>query len=183
GFDHALSAMVRDLPGGLKQGLALAAATLHDPEIIFLDEPTAGVAPAARERFWGLIRRLTGSGKTVLVTTHYMDEAEQCGRIALMRSGKLIALDEPEALKSHAFPEPLVEIEPGPGAPEGWLEGLRRDPAVLALKPHGLRWHASVADAAAVSQLTRALAPGVLVRAIRPSLEDVFIRLVEGAER
>jgi ABC-2 type transport system ATP-binding protein len=183
GFDQPVSTLVRDLAGGYKQELSLAAAMLHDPEVVFLDEPTAGVAPAARARFWTLIRGIAAGGKTVFVTTHYMDEAEQCGRIALMRAGALIALDEPEALKSRAFPEPLVEIETGPGAPPGWLEALRRDPSVLALKPHGLRWHASVADDAAVARLARSLPPGASVRAIRPSLEDVFIRLVEGGSR
>jgi ABC-2 type transport system ATP-binding protein len=183
GFDQPVTTLVRDLAGGYKQELSLAAAMLHDPEVVFLDEPTAGVAPAARARFWTLIRKIAASGKTVFVTTHYMDEAEQCGRIALMRAGRLIALDEPEALKAHAFPEPLVEIEPAAGAPEGWLESVRRDPAVQELKPHGLRWHASVADAAAVERLTKSLSPAASVRAIRPSLEDVFIRLVEGADR
>lgn len=183
GFDQPVSTMVRDLAGGYKQELSLAAAMLHDPEVVFLDEPTAGVAPAARVRFWTLIRAIAASGKTVFVTTHYMDEAEQCGRIALMGAGRLIALDEPAALKRSAFPEPLLELDPGPGAPEGWLEAARRDPSVLALKPHGLRWHASVADAAAAARLTAALSPGVAARAIEPSLEDVFIRLIEEGGR
>src|SRR5208283_1687374 len=86
-FDRSIHDMVSDLPGGTKQQVSLAAALLHDPEIIFLDEPTAGVSPASRIRFWSLIRKLSDSGKTVFVTTHYMDEAEQCGRIALMREG------------------------------------------------------------------------------------------------
>ncbi len=183
GFDQPVTTLVRDLAGGYKQELSLATAMLHDPEVVFLDEPTAGVAPATRVRFWGLIRKIAAAGKTVFVTTHYMDEAEQCGRIALMRGGKLIALDVPEALKDHAFPEPLLELEAEAGAPADWVESLRRDPAVLALKPHGLRWHASVADAAAAARVTAALAPGVVARPIRPSLEDVFIRLVEGGDR
>jgi ABC-2 type transport system ATP-binding protein len=81
-FSKPRNTLVRDLPGGIKQQVSLAASILHDPEIIFLDEPTAGVTPAARARFWALIRKLSGNGKTVFVTTHYMDEAEQCGRIA-----------------------------------------------------------------------------------------------------
>src|ERR1700733_3990292 len=104
--------MVQDLPGGIKQQVSLAASLLHDPEIVFLDEPTAGVTPAARARFWALIREIAGRGKTVFVTTHYMDEAEQCGRIALMRSGELIALDTPAGLKKSAFPLPMFEFEP-----------------------------------------------------------------------
>lgn len=183
GFDQPVSTLVRDLAGGYKQELSLAAAMLHDPEVVFLDEPTAGVAPAARARFWVLIRRIADSGKSVFVTTHYMDEAEQCGRIALMRAGHLIALDEPAALKRQAFPAPLVELEAGPDAASDWVEQLRGLKTLSGLKPYGLRWHAGVADAAAVAGLKRALPPGVSVREIRPSLEDVFIRLVEGTDR
>ena len=183
GFDQPTKTLVRDLAGGYKQELSLAAAMLHDPEVVFLDEPTAGVSPAARARFWGLIGAIAGSGKTVFVTTHYMDEAEQCGRIALMSSGRLIALDAPNSLKESAFPEPLVELEASPSAAAGWVESLRLDPAVKSLKAHGLRWHASVRDAESLRRLTSSLAPGVTVRAVRPSLEDVFIRLVEAVEK
>ncbi len=180
GFDHPLGAMVRDLPGGLKQELALAAAILHDPEIIFLDEPTAGVAPAARERFWGLIGRLTDSGKTVLVTTHYMDEAEHCGRIALMRAGRLIALNTPEALKSLAFPGPMLEATTEDPRVVSELSGR---PGVLSVQPYGMRWHLSLQDKTAWKSLAATLPPGLTLRHIAPSLEDVFIRLVEGGER
>ncbi|WP_413574582.1 ABC transporter ATP-binding protein [Bdellovibrio sp. HCB290] len=103
-FQRDENTMVRDLPGGIKQQVSLVASVLHDPKVVFLDEPTAGVSPAFRQRFWGLIRELAGSGKTVFVTTHYMDEAEQCGRIALMKDGQLIALDSPVNLKKHSFP-------------------------------------------------------------------------------
>src|SRR5260221_9924907 len=102
GFDQPAATLVRDLPGGYKQEVSLAAAMLHGPEIVFLDEPTAGVAPASRERFWNLIKKIAGEGKTVFVTTHYMDEAEQCGRIALMGEGRIIALDTPAGLKKQA---------------------------------------------------------------------------------
>src|SRR5207248_2666954 len=111
GFTQLPRTLVKDLPGGIKQELSLVAAMLHDPEIVFLDEPTAGVSPAARARFWALIQRLSQAGKTVFVTTHYMDEAEQCHRIALMRTGSIIALGAPEDLKNQTFPEPLIEIE------------------------------------------------------------------------
>ncbi|MFA5138450.1 MAG: ATP-binding cassette domain-containing protein [Elusimicrobiota bacterium] len=110
GFDHSLDALVQDLPGGLKQELALAASILHDPEILFLDEPTSGVSPANRARFWELIRRLTSAGKTVMVTTHVMDEAERCGRIALMRAGRLIAVDSPAALKQRTGSASLEDV-------------------------------------------------------------------------
>lgn len=113
-FKTSEDVLVKDLPGGIKQQVSLVAAVLHDPEIVFLDEPTAGVSPAFRQRFWNLIRELAQEGKTVFVTTHYMDEAEQCGRIALMRSGELIALDTPLGLKQKSFPDKdpgLVSLE------------------------------------------------------------------------
>jgi ABC-2 type transport system ATP-binding protein len=183
GFEAPPGTLVRSLPGGFKQELSLAVAMLHDPEIVFLDEPTAGVAPAARARFWGLIRRIASTGKTVFVTTHYMDEAEQCGRIALMRTGRLIALDSPAGLKSSAFPEPLYELHPLDGAPPGWTERVEADPSVIGVSPYGLRWHAGVRDEAGFRALVASLGPRVETRRIAPSLEDVFVRLVEGKDR
>ena len=183
GFDRPAGTLVRDLPGGFKQELSLAVAMLHDPEIVFLDEPTAGVAPAARARFWALIRRIAGTGKTVFVTTHYMDEAEQCGRIALMRTGRLIALDSPAGLKRSAFPEPLYELQAGEGAPAGWTDRLKADPSVVDASPYGLRWHAGARDDAAFGRLLAEWGPAVKARRIAPTLEDVFVRLVEGKER
>jgi ABC-2 type transport system ATP-binding protein len=179
GFDQPTGTLVRDLPGGFKQELSLAVAMLHDPEVLFLDEPTAGVAPASRARFWSLIRRIAGTGKTVFVTTHYMDEAEQCGRIALMRTGKLIALDSPSGLKKSAFPEPLYEVQAGEKAPGDWADRLKRDPSVIDAAPYGLRWHFGVRDEAAFRRLTAAYE----TRRIEPTLEDVFVRLVEGKDR
>jgi ABC-2 type transport system ATP-binding protein len=183
GFDQPAGTLVRNLPGGFKQELSLAVAMLHDPEIVFLDEPTAGVAPAARARFWGLIRRIAGTGKTVFVTTHYMDEAEQCGRIALMRTGRLIALDSPEGLKASSFPEPLYELQAGEGAPSGWTERVKDDPSVIDASPYGLRWHAGVRDDAGFQRLLKDLGSSVEARRIKPTLEDVFVRLVEGKDR
>jgi ABC-2 type transport system ATP-binding protein len=183
GFDRPTGTLVKNLPGGFKQELSLAVAMLHDPEIVFLDEPTAGVAPAARARFWGLIRRIAASGKTVFVTTHYMDEAEQCGRIALMRTGRLIALDSPEGLKASAFPEPLYEVQAGDGAPADWAERAKSDPSVIDASPYGLRWHFGVRDEAAFRRLTARLGPSFETRRIKPTLEDVFVRLVEGKDR
>ena len=91
--------MVKTLPAGMKQRLALGAAILHDPPVLFLDEPTSGVDPIMRRNFWELIYGLSRAGKTVFVTTHYMDEAEHCDRIALIIAGKIIALDSPSMLK------------------------------------------------------------------------------------
>jgi ABC-2 type transport system ATP-binding protein len=183
GFDKPLSSRVADLPGGIKQELALAAAILHDPEVIFLDEPTAGVSPSSRARFWALIRRITGLGKTVIVTTHYMDEAEQCGRIALMRAGRLIALGSPEELKSSAFPGPMTELDFNGAGESAFMPGLKNAAGLLELAPHGMRWHAAFSDQPAMESALSALPSSASARVIRPSLEDVFIRLVEGAER
>ena len=101
--------IVKDLPGGIKQMAALCATLLHDPALIFLDEPTAGAAPRTRADFWALIRDLAKQGKTVFVTTHYMDEAENCARIVLMDTGKIIALDTPEGLKKAFSPAKDLE--------------------------------------------------------------------------
>lgn len=183
GFDRPLSTMVASLPGGIKQELALATAILHDPEVVFLDEPTSGVAPASRARFWSLIRKVTALGKTVIVTTHYMDEAEQCGRIALMRTGRLIALGSPEELKRSAFPGPMAEIDFQGGDAAAFLPGLEKARGLLEFSPHGMRWHAAFSDKPAMDAALSALPPSASHLLIKPSLEDVFIRLVEGAER
>jgi ABC-2 type transport system ATP-binding protein len=178
-FTMPMTTRVADLPGGLKQELSLAAAMLHEPDVVFLDEPTAGVSPASRRRFWALIRRVAKKGVTVFVTTHYMDEAEECDRIALMRAGKIIALDSPKGLKTSAFPEKLVEIE----APEEhiveWRKKLAASGAVHDIQPHGMRFHAVVRDQPAFEKAVG----GQKWHEIRPSLEDVFVRLVEGDDR
>lgn len=103
-FRASEKTLVRELSGGVKQQVSLVASLLHDPELVFLDEPTAGVSPAYRQRFWVLIGELAKAGKTVFVTTHYMDEAEHCQRIALLREGELIALNSPLGLKQESFP-------------------------------------------------------------------------------
>jgi ABC-2 type transport system ATP-binding protein len=182
-FTHDEKALVRELPGGLKQEVSLAAAMLHDPEIVFLDEPTAGVAPASRNRFWHLIRKVAAGGKTVFVTTHYMDEAEQCGRIALMRDGKIIALDSPEGLERLAFPHPLYEISAPVGSPRAWIAKLQKVAGVEEIKTFGMRWHLSTKSKTAWTGIRRHLPKGFSFRRIQPRLEDVFIRMVEGHKK
>ncbi len=102
--------LTRDLPIGFKQRLALGSALLHDPPIVFLDEPTSGVDPEARRSFWELIHQTAGLGKTVFVTTHFMDEAEYCNRIAMMHSGRIIALDSPGRLKRQMNKASMEEV-------------------------------------------------------------------------
>jgi ABC-2 type transport system ATP-binding protein len=101
GIGNRIDSSVNILPGGIKQRLALGGAILHDPPILFLDEPTSGVDPIMRRNFWDLIYEFSRSGKTIFVTTHYMDEAEHCNRIALVIGGKIIALNTPDNLKSE----------------------------------------------------------------------------------
>jgi ABC-2 type transport system ATP-binding protein len=174
--------LVRELSGGTKQEVSLVAALIHDPAIVFLDEPTAGVSPAARVRFWSLIQRLADTGKTVFVTTHYMDEAEHCGRIALMRDGRMIALDSPANLKKNAFPEPLFELTPL-GSSRAWVDKLMKEGVVLDLNPYGMRYHAIVKDAQSFHSLEQKFKEDFESRPIDPSLEDVFVRLVEGGAK
>jgi ABC-2 type transport system ATP-binding protein len=181
-FSQPLSTLVRHLPGGLKQEVSLVASLLHDPEIVFLDEPTAGVSPSSRARFWGLIRSLAQEGKTIFVTTHYMDEAEECGRIALMRAGRIIALGSPPALKKQAFPERLVEIQWMKNPPSDWRSTLLAGPAVSVV-PYGLFHHVLIQDPAGWNRFVTTHSPHLVARDIQPSLEDVFIRLVEGVDR
>lgn len=174
-FKEKLSTVVKDLPGGIKQEIALSVSLLHNPQIIFLDEPTAGVAPASRFRFWQLIKNLAAIGKTVFVTTHYMDEAENCGRIALMRSGELIALDSPQNLKQNTFQKQLYNLTP------------KNQDAILPPKdlfdvfePYGQHYHVIFKnDVKDIEKIKNDFA----VEKIDPSLEDVFIRLVEGQNR
>lgn len=178
GFNHDLSVVVRDLPGGIKQEVALCVSLLHDPTIIFLDEPTAGVAPVARNRFWRLIRDLAAAGKTVFVTTHYMDEAENCNRIALMRAGELIAVDSPANLKRDTFGDTLYNFTPrvkNPTLPDA------RDTDVF--EPYGRHYHIKFKDGINAAQQIKKYKKDFDIVAIPPSLEDVFIRLVEGQNR
>ncbi len=105
-----LDKLTASIPMGWKQRVALAAATVHDPAIVFLDEPTGGVDPVSRRAFWGLIDELARSGKTVFVTTHYMDEAEYCHRISVMNAGRIIALGSPADLKAQAGLETIQEL-------------------------------------------------------------------------
>ncbi len=179
-FDRPLNTIVRDLPGGTKQHVSLAAALLHDPEIIFLDEPTAGVTPASRSRFWSLIRKLAERNKTVFVTTHYMDEAEQCDRIALMREGKILALDTPDGLKRSAFPMPMLEFDPKESLSFADISKMSRHEVFLFFEPYGLRFHASVRSEEEWEKVRPFFEKTFNIRRITPSLEDVFIHTVEG---
>ncbi len=172
-----------ELPLGWKQRLALGCAVLHEPPILFLDEPTSGVDPISRRRFWDLIYDLTAGGTTVFVTTHYMEEAEHCHRLALMNRGRLIALDRPAVLKRQAL-EPLFEVEADDLVHA--VEVLQEAPGIVRAGMFGRLLHVTAERAeGAPERIRQALAAeGVEARAIRaiePSLEDVFIALVAKA--
>lgn len=170
-----------DLPGGLRQRLALASALLHRPSVVFLDEPTAGVDPVARRSFWVLIRELAAGGTTVFVTTHYLDEAEYCRRIGLMVDGKLVALDTPAGLKRTWVPDRVLVARGRNLGPAG--EKLAGAAGVRAVAPFGAALHLRVdpaaLDAGAVAAaLGQAGAAEVAVEEALPTLEDVFLAAV-----
>jgi ABC-2 type transport system ATP-binding protein len=172
------------LPGGVRQRLALACAILHRPEVVFLDEPTAGVDPVARRAFWRLIRDLARGGTTVFVTTHYLDEAEYCGRIGLMVDGRLVALDTPAALKRTFVPGRVLSVR-GRGLLAA-SAALRGRPGVLAVEPFGAGLHVRVEpgvwDAAAVAAaLGGAGGLDVQVEEGEATLEDVFLAVASPA--
>lgn len=179
-FDRPLNSKVAELSGGVKQQVSLAAALLHDPDIVFLDEPTAGVTPASRAKFWSLIRQITARGKTVFVTTHYMDEAEQCDRIALMRTGKLIAIGTPAELKKTAFPNPVFEFSPKRDIRFEELTNFQHDRVFSFFEPYGLRFHASIQNESLWDENKLRFEKDFSIRQIEPTLEDVFIQMVEG---
>ena len=178
GFDGDIRVVVKNIPGGIKQQIALCVALLHQPKIVFLDEPTAGVAPHARFRFWKLIRELANEGMTVFVTTHYMDEAENCEQIALMRAGEIIATASPDELKQKTFGNTLFSVKQKKDKP------MRPTPDVIDLwQPYGARFHVKFKDGVDVASWLRKLKHDWEIQQIPPSLEDVFIRLVEGKNR
>ncbi len=172
---------VSALSTGWRQRLAFATAIVHRPRLLFLDEPTSGVDPTARRAFWDLIYELVAQGVTALVTTHYMDEAEYCGRVGIMSEGRLLALDRPSVLKSHALPGQTWDIVAEPLLPA--LAALRACPEVLragltgdhlrAITPHGASAHLleGLLQGAGICPLR--------VEAVEPTLEDVFLSLAE----
>jgi ABC-2 type transport system ATP-binding protein len=180
------SAMTRTLSGGWKQRLALGCAILHDPPILFLDEPTSGVDPIARGAFWGLIHDLSETGHTIFVSTHYMDEAEFCHRVALMYRGKVIALGTPAELKHGLDSHHLLNLEAAdPLATMRALEGVE---GVLDVAIFGRGLHLMVDDIETTgARVRQALgAKGIAVQSlerIAPSMEDVFVALIEAEER
>ncbi len=176
------ASLTRTLSGGWKQRLALGCAILHRPGIVFLDEPTGGVDPISRRNFWELINTLSGDGVTVLVTTHFLDEAEYCNTIILINAGKLIAAGSPGELKSATIRHPILEVSCDDVVTA--LETIRREPWALETSLFGTRLHVMVEDmergsALIRASLARSAVPVQHIERIVPSLEDVFLTLLE----
>jgi ABC-2 type transport system ATP-binding protein len=176
------NSLTRTLSGGWKQRLALGCAILHEPKIVFLDEPTGGVDPISRRNFWELINHLSGEGITVLVTTHFLDEAEYCNTIILINAGKLIANGTPSELKLDHIKNPILEVATT-NVVEA-LETIRVQPWALETSVFGTRLHVMVQNekegAALIRQTLSLMAIEVQnVQRIVPSLEDVFLYLLE----
>jgi len=180
------SSLARHLPVGWRQRLALACAVLHEPSILFLDEPTSGVDPLSRRAFWDLIHAMARSGVTVFVTTHYMDEAEYCDRLALLHRGRIVAMGEPEELRHTRLAGEVLEVTVD--RPVEALERLGREPGLHDVALFGAALHASVADAQRAAPGVRAALESAGIRVervepIAPSLEDVFVSLIEAETR
>ncbi len=169
------------LSGGYRQRLALACALVHGPRLVFLDEPTAGVDPVSRRTFWELIRRLADGGVTIVVTTHYMDEAEHCDRLGFIYQGKLIAQGSPAAIKTETFRKPVFQIETAD--PRRAADVLAEWPAAEEVIRYGALIRVVAAEetltAEAVVSELRAAGMEASVFAVAPSVEDLFISFVD----
>jgi ABC-2 type transport system ATP-binding protein len=167
-----------DLPGGYRQRLALACAISHGPKVLFLDEPTAGVDPAARRSFWSIIQSLAAEGMTIFVTTHYMDEAEYAGRLAFIYNGKIVALDTPEKLKQD-YRQKLYQLYGPP--PLEMMEKISLVKEACQVAPFGNALHISCRPETDVAPRIKALLGDqkYTLEQITPSLEDVFVALID----
>ncbi len=175
----------RELPGGFKQRLALACAMLHEPQVIFLDEPTGGVDPIMRRTFWNLIRSLAEKDTTVFVTTHYLDEAEYCNRIVLLHAGRVVASGSPEELKTQYITNPVMEVETDDVIEA--MSALGVDRRIAETSVFGSFLHVSVkpgenADEVIRDGLKKQRLEVRRIERIVPSLEDVFIHLIDAQE-
>lgn len=185
--DEAGLAPVRDrltaaLPGGIQQRVALANALLHDPRLLFLDEPTAGVDPAARREFLAIVRRRVRAGATVFLTTHYLDEAEYCRRVGLMVQGRLVALGTPAELKAAHAPGDVWVISTARAADVA--QALAERPDVLGVQPFGAGLRVRTAPGApSPANPVTAADPQAVIEPAQASLEDVFRALVAGGAR
>ncbi len=186
GIEERRGSLTSLLSGGWKQRLALGCAILHEPPILFLDEPTSGVDPIARRAFWDLIYQLSAAGRTIFVSTHYMDEAEYCHRLALMYRGKVIALGTPAELKKSLAGHHLFHLEVSDLL--GAMSALEKIPGLSEIAVFGGGLHVTASDAERAageirSALERAGISVLLLEPIDPSMEDVFVAMIEQEDR
>ena len=186
GLQDLQDRITRTLAVGWKQRLGLGCAILHEPSILFLDEPTAGVDPISRRNFWSLIQQMGEKGVTTFVTTHYMDEAEYCGRLALIYQGKIIALGTPSELKLKTLSQGVLEVECDPLVPA--LDLLKKEPWISESAVFGDGLHVIGKEGVDLEREINVLFQkhGIFLKRmgwIRPSLEDVFVSLIEKEEK
>lgn len=186
GLEGMESNLTSTLAGGWKQRLALGCALLHRPRILFLDEPTSGVDPITRANFWAIIKNLAGQGVTVFVTTHYMDEAENCNRMVLIYHGTIIAAGTPGEMKTRCMKDEVLEITLANS--QAWLERIGKIEGVKEAAFFGVNIHAVVYDSSkaipAIKEfLKKEKAGDYTVNKILPSLEDVFVSSIEEYDR
>jgi ABC-2 type transport system ATP-binding protein len=173
GLEQNQNQLVKVLSQGFKQRLALACAVISNPAVIFLDEPTSGVSPTARRSFFNLIQEQAANGKTIIVSTHFMDEAERCGKIAFFNEGRLLALDNPDKLKKDVIKGYIYRIEVD--NPVAVLEKINDLPGILNANLYGRALHVNLGyqdDQATLYEYT-----GTVPELIEPTLEDVFLTL------
>ena len=186
GIEERRASLTSLLSGGWKQRLALGCAILHEPPILFLDEPTSGVDPIARRTFWDLIYQLSGAGHTIFVSTHYMDEAEYCHRLALMYRGKVIALGTPGELKNSLAGHHLFHLQVSDLL--GAMNVLEKVPGLSEIAVFGGGLHVTAAEAERAQPDMRAALEhaGIsvpILEPIQPSMEDVFVAMIEQEDR
>jgi ABC-2 type transport system ATP-binding protein len=187
GLTERENSLTATLSGGWKQRLALGCAILHDPPILFLDEPTSGVDPIARGTFWNLIRELARSGHTIFVSTHYMDEAEYCHRLALMYRGKIIALGAPAELRENLSSQILIRLDTP--APLETMQALDKAPGIKDVAVFGGGLHVTITNDLenGIAEIRKRLQSENIgisrLEKIQPTLEDVFVALIEAEEQ
>ena len=186
GIEAFRTSPTKTLSGGWKQRLALGCSLIHKPRIIFLDEPTSGVDPITRANFWGIIKDLAKNGVTVFVTTHYMDEAENCDRMTLIYKGTIIAMGTPEEMKTKFMRDEIIQIRVD--EPEEWAEKLSAVEGVSDAALFGSTIHAVSPDAKkAIPSIKKLFEKEGLkdykIAKIKASLEDVFVSLIEDYDK
>jgi len=172
--------LTANLSVGWKQRLALGAATIHEPDLLFLDEPTSGVDPVARRHFWDLLYQLASGGVTLFVTTHYMDEATHCHRLGFIYNGRIIAEGTPHQIRTECMTQRILEVRVGAGDVDRVLEALEADDDVAEAYLSGATLHAVVGAASGDALSARLAAAGYSadVSPVEPTIEDVFVHLV-----